>query len=186
MTKQAIAYVIVEIKPTTMLPGQVGLFASRSLPSGTIIAASADYEDTFLPWSEAEMLDEITRKRIFDFCVMNETGVWLPKHLNLNLISNVWYMNHSCAPNVAFNAEDDFVAIRNINAGEELLWDTGTGVSTPSFSMECHCGTPACRKVITGNDWRQPEFRNKMKGKFFSEIQKQIDSLAEGSFGSDL
>ena len=64
-------------------------------------------------------------------------------------------MNHSCQPNVGFNAVDDFVAMRAIKRGEELCWDYGFAETNPKFRMKCQCGTVDCCGIVTGTDWKR-------------------------------
>ena len=41
------------------------------------------------------------------------------------------------------------VAIRPINAQEEIAWDYSTTLDlNGAWEMPCHCGSPQCRKVI--------------------------------------
>ena len=47
-------------------------------------------------------------------------------------------------------------ARRDILAGEEVTNDYATSAGVESFTMGCSCGSPLCRHVITGNDWRIP------------------------------
>lgn len=55
------------------------------------------------------------------------------------------YGNHSCEPNLDRN----HVALRDIEAGEELTIDYSQ-FSDKSWTMECYCGAPSCRGVVVG------------------------------------
>ncbi|MCA9347648.1 SET domain-containing protein-lysine N-methyltransferase [Candidatus Saccharibacteria bacterium] len=55
------------------------------------------------------------------------------------------YGNHSCEPNMGKN----HVALRNIEAGEELTVDY-TQFSDKDWSMECNCGAKSCKGVVKG------------------------------------
>jgi uncharacterized protein len=61
-------------------------------------------------------------------------------------------MNHSCEPNTAVVVLRDgvnVVALRDIMAGEELLFDYGTVISKGDpFTLTCTCGARNCREVI--------------------------------------
>ena len=70
------------------------------------------------------------------------------------------YSNHSCAPNIGVRGQIIFVAMRDIEAGEELTHDWAT-TDDDTYRMECRCGAPACRKIITGQDWRRTELQEK-------------------------
>jgi hypothetical protein len=73
------------------------------------------------------------------------------------------YSNHSCNPNIGVQGQIVFVAMRDIEAGEELTHDWAM-TDDDSYEMECNCGTSNCRRVITGQDWRRPELQEKYQG----------------------
>lgn len=75
-----------------------------------------------------------------------------------------WYLNHSCAANVAFSnwaqsVEDEMiplVALREIHPGDEITLDysltisAGDGLTAAEpYALECRCGLPDCRRLIT-------------------------------------
>jgi uncharacterized protein len=75
------------------------------------------------------------------------------------------FINHSCEPNVGLAGNIVLRAMRDVGAGEELTTDYCLfDVSTAP--MACSCGTPSCRKVITGDDWRDPELQARYAGWF--------------------
>ena len=64
-------------------------------------------------------------------------------------------VNHSCDPNCrhVFNASGtfDFVARRNISAGEQITHDTSAyEYEVEHFSQECLCGSEICRGEVKG------------------------------------
>ena len=75
------------------------------------------------------------------------------------------YSNHSCDANVGVRGNIVFVAMRNIRAGEELTHDWCT-TDDDNYSIECKCGAPNCRKVLTGKDWQKMELQQKYAGYF--------------------
>ncbi len=54
------------------------------------------------------------------------------------------FLNHSCAPNAAFDGRV-FVALRRIAAGEEVTFDYDTTEDEISTPFDCRCGSVACR-----------------------------------------
>ena len=50
---------------------------------------------------------------------------------------------------------------RDIAIGDELTNDYATSTDAPEFEMACSCGSLQCRGVITGNDWRRPDLRER-------------------------
>jgi uncharacterized protein len=81
--------------------------------------------------------------------------------------------NHSCDPNLGIRGEITFVAIRDIRAGEELTHDWAT-TDDDDYSVECKCGAPNCRKVLTGKDWQRPELQTRYAGYFSAYLAKKI------------
>ncbi|HYO91128.1 MAG TPA: SET domain-containing protein-lysine N-methyltransferase, partial [Pyrinomonadaceae bacterium] len=73
------------------------------------------------------------------------------------------FSNHSCEPNLGVRGQVVFVAMRRIEAGEELTHDWAM-TDDDDYEMECRCGSRSCRKVITGRDWRRPELQQKYSG----------------------
>ena len=56
--------------------------------------------------------------------------------------------NHSCQPNLRLASNRykayDFYALRNIKAGEELVWHYGMTEAVSIAVRECKCGAPNC------------------------------------------
>lgn len=74
--------------------------------------------------------------------------------------------NHSCEPNVGFNSSVTMVAIRDIEAGEELVMNYAF-METDFEAFECNCRSASCRKVIDSNTWKDDGFQAKY-GKYYS------------------
>jgi hypothetical protein len=89
-----------------------------------------------------------------------------------------FFINHCCDANVWFHpTENKFLARRDIKKGEEVLYDYGTTECNPKWGMDCLCGLECCRGRITGDDWKNPEFRAAFKGHFFAGVQQKIDEF---------
>ncbi len=76
------------------------------------------------------------------------------------------FINHSCDPNIGFKGQIVYVAMRDIEVGEELCHDYSMERSDDYF-LECHCRSPLCRHQVTGNDWKLPELQSRY-GRYFS------------------
>lgn len=143
-----------------------GVFAVNEIKEGDVVAEGIHKEDynNLIPWSEFESYKQDVKKKIMSFCI-GTPGGFIPldpkKPLNFKTIPFDSYMNHSCNGNLGFNDEGDFIAIRDIQRGEELTYDYGLAESNPEFKMQCKCGFEKCRKLVTGNDWKEEQFRNK-------------------------
>ena len=78
--------------------------------------------------------------------------------------ANLLCLNHSCHPNVGVRGQITFVAMQDIAAGSELTIDYAMIDGDPNERLECSCGAPECRRVITGNDWQRPELQQRYAG----------------------
>jgi uncharacterized protein len=83
------------------------------------------------------------------------------------------YSNHSCDANLGMRGSIIFVARRDIRAGEELTHDWCT-TDNDNYSVECKCGSPACRQIVTGKDWQKPELQAKYAGYFSWYLQHKM------------
>lgn len=88
------------------------------------------------------------------------------------------YNNHSCDPNCGMHGEITFVALRDIEVGEELTTDYAF-IDNEDYSFECHCGSPNCRHIITGHDWKIKELQEKYYPYFAQYLKDKIDKLKE-------
>lgn len=157
--KRRIARALIEIKCSKVLSGQTGVFALRNLRKGTIIAEAELFGEKFRSWKEYQMLDSQTKRMIDKYCLGTEGGFYAPS--DINWLSIPWHINHSCSGNVGFDEKGNIITIRYIKTGEELFYDYGLGEANPNFKMKCKCGSANCRVTITGNDWKQADFRRK-------------------------
>jgi hypothetical protein len=151
--------ILIELKPSRI--AGVGVFAVAALGEDQRIAEGihdADYR-RLVSWNRVSEYDADVQAKINSFCVGTSEGFIPPEKFDFNRLSIEWYLNHSCDGNVGFNEDGDFVARRRIAKGEELTYDYGLAESNPRFRMDCLCGSSNCRGVITGNDWKDPDFR---------------------------
>src|SRR5712692_1463300 len=154
----------------------VGVFAVPNVRRGEKIAdgiAEQDFQD-LIPWAIYETYGNDVQRKIMDFCIGTPEGFIPPENLDFNKLSIEWYLNHSCWGNCGFNDDGDFVAIRDIAAGEELTYDYGLAESNPNFRMVCNCGSKNCRKIITGNDWKDENFQLQHQDYMLPHLRKLI------------
>lgn len=85
--------------------------------------------------------------------------------------------NHSCDPNLGFFGQIALVAMRDIEAGEELTFDYAMSDGGPYDEFDCYCDSPNCRGKVTGNDWKLPELWEKYDGYFSPYLARRIKSL---------
>ncbi len=87
-----------------------------------------------------------------------------------------YFMNHSCEPNVWMKNAFTLIARRDISPNEELtadyiLWEADENYVA---KWDCNCGSPICRKKITGKDWQLPELQKRYKNHFTPLLNKRI------------
>lgn len=117
-----------------------GVFATRRIPRGTITWALDPLDRR---WSalEAEALGPAFEPILRRYGYLDEEGQ--------RVIS--WdhgrYVNHSCAPSTASGGDDHFeVALRDIEAGEEITDDYAEFIADEVFA--CRCGAETCRGEV--------------------------------------
>lgn len=91
-------------------------------------------------------------------------------------------LNHSCDANAWLNDEVTLVARRDIAAGEEITLDQGTwNFDEAEYTWDaapCGCGSRACRKRLSENDWKIEALRHGYRDHFHPIVQKMIDAEA--------
>ncbi len=85
--------------------------------------------------------------------------------------------NHSCEPNLGFSGQIGLMTMRDIQAGEELCFDYAMSDGGPYDEFVCFCGSPNCRKKVTGNDWKLPHLWEKYDGYFSAYLAKRIEKI---------
>jgi hypothetical protein len=152
-----------ELKPSLIDRGGVGVFAVIDIFEGERVASGVSEEDfrLLIPWERFAEYDSGLQDKIMSFCIGTPRGFIPPENLDFNKLSIEWYFNHSCEGNLGFDEHGDFVTRMHVTKGEELTYDYGLAESNPSFRMACCCGKSNCRRMITGNDWKDEDFRRR-------------------------
>ena len=70
-------------------------------------------------------------------------------------------VNHSCNPNAGLVRNRRLVAIREIPSGREIRFDYSTTMDDGLWRMDCRCGEPSCRRVVTDFGELPPEVRDR-------------------------
>lgn len=78
--------------------------------------------------------------------------------------------NHSCDPNCGIKSSIKLVAIKDIEKGEEIVFDYAMNESL-NEEFKCNCKSINCRKIIRPTDWKIQELQEKYKD-YFSEYIK--------------
>ncbi|MDR0628401.1 MAG: SET domain-containing protein-lysine N-methyltransferase [Treponema sp.] len=83
------------------------------------------------------------------------------------------FNNHSCDPNCGLRGEITFVAIHDIEKGEELTVDYAF-IDDADYEFDCTCGFPNCRKKVRGRDWKIPELKSRYREYFAAYLQAKF------------
>ncbi|MGH2582848.1 MAG: SET domain-containing protein [Anaerolineales bacterium] len=152
-----------EIRQEDTIEGK-GMFARQSLKEGELIAI---WGGDVVPTKEWRKLSEEQRRQ----SAQVEEGFYLVS----NKPGPGDYINHCCDPNAGLDGQIVIRAMKDIEAGEEVCIDYAMTDGTAAEEFKCACGSPKCRKIITGDDWKNPDLQQRYKGYFSPFLQKRID-----------
>lgn len=112
----------------------LGLFAATDIAEG----------DTILFFTgELIGLEEVLASGIDESYPMQ---VGPTTYLDLDSRSRV--VNHSCAPNSGLRSDRILIALRDIPANQEIVYDYSSTMSERRWTMECRCGEERCRGIV--------------------------------------
>ena len=144
-----------------------GLFARQPIAKGEIVAIKGGYI------LAASTLPEVER-RLGPAEIPVADGFFIAPLNELEREGAMIFTNHSCDPNIGVQGQIVFVAMREIEAGEELTHDWAT-TDDDTYQMTCNCGTVNCRGIITGQDWRRSDLQERYRGYMSWYLQRKID-----------
>jgi SET domain-containing protein len=134
-----------------------GCFSTEFIKNGEFICFCQGKE---VSWNEQERRYLEGKDRLDDPLQMSETEY-------IELDRPYIYFNHSCNPNSGIRGKNELIAIKNINPGDEIVYDYSTvtwddlWVKTHgSWTMNCACNEKNCRKII-GDFLTIPESRRR-------------------------
>jgi SET domain-containing protein len=150
-----------------------GLFAKQSIAAGEMVAVKGGYILTKQQWTALE-------KKLGPAEIQISEALFIAPASQEQRDGGMIYTNHSCEPNIAIQGQIVFVAMRDIAPDEELTHDWAT-TDDLDYAVTCNCGSPNCRRTVTGKDWMKKELQEKYRGWFCWFIQRKIDALASQS-----
>jgi len=148
-----------------------GVFTRQRIAKGEVLIVMGGYicntdQENDLGAIATENNMDISEE--WSFCPTEEADLdRMPQHL----------VNHSCEPNTGFTDPTFMVAIRDITAEEEIVYDYAfvmwsANKSTLHYELICKCNTPSCRKGITENDWQISNLQE-MYGEYFQPFLRK-------------
>jgi len=104
----------------------IGVFAIQKIPKGCReMFSKGPGEWIKIPIAEVETLPDHSRSLIETYCLFDEENYFVPGS-GFKIIDPVIYLNHSSKPNIiSINDGEEFEALVDIAAGEELLVNYG-------------------------------------------------------------
>ncbi len=121
-----------------------GVFATKRIPKGTITYALDELE-LIIDEYQYDRMNSVLRQKVDWFSYRDEN--------NRRVVS--WdmakYVNHSCHSNTMTTGWGFEIALRDIEAGEEITDDYGLFMGSDE-SMPLGCGEPDCRRIVSGQD----------------------------------
>jgi SET domain-containing protein len=109
----------VRLKPSKVC-NEVGVFALRRIPRGTVLFADVIPDKDFVRWDQLDDVPTEIVSYLSSMCNTTEEGLFLSQTVNNINIS--FYVNHSLEPNVWHDREiDRYFTLRDIEEGEEIL-----------------------------------------------------------------
>ncbi|HQQ63633.1 MAG TPA: SET domain-containing protein [Pseudomonadales bacterium] len=120
-----------------------GVFAKKFLPMGTIIYIR-DPLEIVLDTQQLATFDPEYRELISRYCYVDKAGSWVLSW------DHSKYVNHSCNCNTMLTAYGFEIAVRDIQAGEEITDEYGLFNIADEIDIACGCDT--CRKKLLPTD----------------------------------
>ena len=154
-----------EVRPSP-IQGQ-GLFARVPIAACEIVAVKGGHVLTGSEWASLEPALGAAEIQIAD-------DLFIAPVREDHRPGSMLYTNHSCDPNLAIQGQIVLVAMRDIRPGDELTIDWAT-TDDGDYELECRCGSPRCRGLVTGKDWTRPELQARYQGWFCWFLQRKID-----------
>lgn len=151
----------------------------RTTPSagdGLFVAEPISKDELLVVWGGVIVTTEELLK-LPGFARSRAVQVDVDHHLTSGLVDDdADCVNHSCNPTAGLRGQISLVALRDLAPGAEIAFDYAMSDAHPSFSMQCFCGEPDCRKMITGHDWKMPDLQKRYNGYFSPYIQRMIET----------
>lgn len=144
-----------------------GLFAIEDIKKDELISIKTG---NIVTLEKLKTLDPIC----LDYFFQIRDGLFISPLTKEEALAFALHINHSCDPNVGSDGDIALIAMKDIKSGEELTYDYAMDTVWPDFKMECSCGSPHCRKLITGNDWKLPALQERYGNYFSYYILKKL------------
>jgi SET domain-containing protein len=143
-----------------------GLFAVESITAGEIVCVKGGY---IFNREQLDSMPEWFRAAEIQVAEDLFIGPLGPEEREGSML----FSNHSCEPNIGVRGQIVFVAMRDIEAGEELTHDWAT-TDDDDYRIVCRCVAASCRKILTGKDWQRKDLQQKYEGYISWYLEEKI------------
>lgn len=111
--------------------------------------------------------------------IMTQVGIQIDDNFFIvpaarNELKKYGVFNHSCKPNIGFLNSITFIAIHDIQNGEELVFDYAFS-ETHLDGFICKCKSRNCRNKITAQDWKKNNLQKEYKQYFSPYLRNKIN-----------
>jgi len=144
-----------------------GLFAAADIAKDEIVAVKGGYV------VDRKILREKITPRLGPVEIQIDDDLFIAPVTEQERELSMLYSNHSCDANLGMRGEITFVAMRDIHAGEELTHDWAM-TDDDDYSVQCNCGAPDYRKILTGKHWQRPDLQKRYPGYFSAYLARKI------------
>lgn len=125
-----------------------GLFATELIKAGELI----------FDWSNGIQY-QADKASNLPFDVKDYAIQWGPDEWMDTTNEGRW-SNHSCSPNSGIHGLFELRTLRDLQVGEEIVWDYDTTENSDWEMKDCKCGSLRCRKWIHGYRFLPDEIKN--------------------------
>jgi hypothetical protein len=152
------------------------MFARQPIKKGEVVCVGGGAVMT-----ESEFADLQAARSVYSFIQIDE-GLYLVEDIATTRSLDA-SMNHSCDSSAWMADEATLAARRDIEAGEEVTVDYALFTTQSNWMLDsrCHCGSPDCRRIITGDDWRREDVQERYRDHFSPFINRRIETMRKGS-----
>ncbi len=160
----------------------LGVFANSLIDKGEVISIwGGGIFDTL-------QLKKMSKK--IPHLFTHSVGIYEGFHLcslKMSTLENVDRFNHCCEPNAGIKGQIILIARKKIKPGEEVCFDYETTdiAGYGGYPFLCQCNSTTCRKIITGESWKDKEFQQKNRGFFSWYLQEKINKFLKKNKKTD-
>ncbi len=120
-----------------------GVFATKFIPQGTMVYVKDHFEMVVSP-SSYKQLKEPLKSTVEKYSYIDEHGDRIVSW------DHAKYVNHCCQCNTMSTGYGFEIAIRDIEAGEEITDEYG--MFNLEYTMPLNCDKPGCRRQVSSRD----------------------------------